>query len=666
MENMHYNMPAAQNQQAQGQQSDTKQKTVAPAFNVKDFLIMLAFNWYWIVLAGIVAFAIAFVYARSLQPQYQRVTDIQIQEQQAEAADISKFMGLQDPSKSVNMSNELYIIHSLKLASQVAEQLHMDVRYYTEGTFRRVYLYGNQPFTAKFAGGYIHNLTIGIRPETMETFHITSLRVDGHEVSIPEQDDFAYYFGSDFQLPITEEVLSLNVTDANYPALTAAQGKDVYIERVSPDVAAYRCQSMLETETKASTVVRIICTASSVAEADAVLREVTKAYNAQSIEAKNASAKSSADFVEERINETARELGETSDQLSSIGVSALTESASTAASAIGSASEKASAQDMAAKVQADLTTARALRTRMQQAIATKDYIPALPGFGDAGVGGQISAYNQLIQERENLIKNSSVDNPAVRKRDALIESMERTMLGAIDGYIEGLASQSRLAYARVARISSSEASAAKTAGYDSTALLAKSLGIAHKYKESYFQHLLEMREELRLQLAITDASTKVVEDPMGSTEPVYPQPKTIYLQFVAVGLLIPIAVIALILFLSSTIRGRKDVEDALTMPFVGEIPANENKKKKKSWVSKLMYARHQGGARQPHRRQRQHQEHDGRGVQHRADQPHLHGDARGQASADYLLHVVCSGRWQEFRVAQPRLAAGQQRQHGQA
>ena len=566
------------------------QKAAAPMFNPKEFAFMLLFNWYWPIIGAVVAFVIAFIYVRTLQPQYLRVTDIQITSAQANESspvDIAKYLGFDNGGSKAALDNELYIMHSLTLASHVAKALHLDVLYYKKGMFREIYLYEDRPFEFEFESAFTQRLEIGIRPETMETFHIVSMRVDGVESPIPEQDDFSYYFDSDFELPITHEKAHVRVSDKNYRFLTASLNEIIYVRRVSPSEAAYRCQSMIDTETRASSVIRISCVATSVGEADAVLTEFTKAYNEQSTEKRNASVHTSADFVAQRIEETARELGETSNKLTEYGIDLAADEAKTAMKGTN-AGELASARDALAKVQNALANAQSMAQRLQEALATKAYIPPMGAASAAGLDGQIAGYNQLIREREELMSMSSANNPAVLKRDADIESLSRNIMGGVNAYIETLSSEGRLASSRVARLNDAMQTNKPGAGYDTTDIEAKSLTISHKYKEEYFSYLLQKQEELRLQLAVSEDNAKVIEEPMGSTVPIYPVPLKMYLIFTGVGIAIPILIILIVLMMTNTVRGRKDVEDVLTMPFLGEIPAQEKKKGSKGFIAKML------------------------------------------------------------------------------
>ena len=598
MENMNY---GSRQQQPVGaatavSQTEAKTKQAAANFNVKDLLMLILINWYWFVISALIGGGLAYLYIQTIQPEYQRVSDIQIKTSRDDGLDMRSVLGMNN--NVTNMTNELYILKSLKLAREVANKTRMDVRYYKEGTFRRSFLYANRPFTVVFNNEYLHDLLIGVKLESAQTYSIESLFINGEKQVLT--DNQMYFFGSTVKLPVSEEEIVISVSDDNYPYLVENMDKVVYVSRTNLDNAARLCQSMITAESRASSMIRIICTASSVAEADDVLRGVTEVYKEQAVQEKNAMTINSVNFVEERIQETARELGENASKLNASGVvtgqkkGAAEAQASMAAASLG---ERSSAANQVSAINSNLDMARSIRARVQQSIAAKDYIPVLPGLAEAGVSGQITAYNNQIQQRNRLVENSSIENPAVRKMDAALGQQEMTMISTIDAYIETLEAEVKLASGRLARASAYAYSANKKQSFDSTAIEAQSLVISQEYKQEYFSFLLKRREELRLELAVANADARVVEDPMGSADPISPIPKAIYSKFIIVAVALPAVVLFLIVLLTSTVRGRKDVEDLLSMPFLGEIPDAEENPNKQKITLKKKKDKHRSGSR---------------------------------------------------------------------
>ena len=80
----------------------------------------------------------------------------------------------------------------------------------------------------------------------------------------------------------------------------------------------------------------------------------------------------------------------------------------------------------------------------------------------------------------------------------------------------------------------------------------------------------EVRETLTK--AIADNNARIIDPAYGSSTPA--APRSVIILFIALlfGLATPFGIIYLMEILDTTIRGRKDIEDKLSIPFLGDIP----------------------------------------------------------------------------------------------
>lgn len=581
MENMHYNFvpgaaPAAGAPAPDAAPAAKKHKAVR--IDIKDLLLMMVMNWHVFVIFTLVGAGLAYLYLRCQQPIFERMTDIEIKSQaKAGELDMTQYLGL--GGNGDDIKNELMIFSSYKVAREVATRMHLDVQQYRQGTFRRLYLFDDRCFEVSFADSYYTPMVLCIRPTSAQTFNIISIQ-RGEEVETLPNDMPPYFFGSPLLLPGTEEEITVSVGEKQYHNLLNSLNQDVYVARCSIDEAARRCQSQVTAVKQSNNVVRLSCTALSVSEADGILQAMTDVYQDFSIRDKNAITMNSVRFVDERIDETARELAEAEDKLVGAGIKLSATGSIVSAEKEGAGKEdgqRAAAQDQYSSNQMAVQRAQQMRASVSNAVSQRNYIPVVSGLDDAGLSSSVQAYNQLIQKRNRLVANSSDDNPAVIRLDQDIETIVQTISTSLDAYLVTKQSASREAANRVARYSNAATPA--TQGFDSAAVETKSLAITHEYKQEYFTYLLKRREELRLQLAVASANMRVIEDPMGSYEPIFPVVKSAYIKFMGGAFAIPALVMVLVALLTTTVRGRKDVEDELSLPFVGELPEIGDKKK---------------------------------------------------------------------------------------
>lgn len=100
-----------------------------------------------------------------------------------------------------------------------------------------------------------------------------------------------------------------------------------------------------------------------------------------------------------------------------------------------------------------------------------------------------------------------------------------------------------------------------------------------KIKEELYLYLLNKREGNALSQAITESNARVVDAATGSNSPIAPNLMQILLLAIILGLVIPGGILWLKVVLNTAVWNRKEVENAVSVPFLGEIPLREKKDK---------------------------------------------------------------------------------------
>lgn len=101
---------------------------------------------------------------------------------------------------------------------------------------------------------------------------------------------------------------------------------------------------------------------------------------------------------------------------------------------------------------------------------------------------------------------------------------------------------------------------------DSLVMADKIMAFDQSYKTEYMQYLLRRREDLMLQKAVIEDETRVIEDPMGGTDPISPVANRVFLYFLAAGIIASFFLLLIIALFKNTVRGRKFVESVHNMP----------------------------------------------------------------------------------------------------
>ena len=88
----------------------------------------------------------------------------------------------------------------------------------------------------------------------------------------------------------------------------------------------------------------------------------------------------------------------------------------------------------------------------------------------------------------------------------------------------------------------------------------------------------KQREETGISLAVTVANAKLVDTAFIDHIPVKPKKYVILFGAILIGFLLPIILIYILELLDTKIHSRKDVEDAIKVPILGDIPLGDEQK----------------------------------------------------------------------------------------
>ena len=211
-------------------------------------------------------------------------------------------------------------------------------------------------------------------------------------------------------------------------------------------------------------------------------------------------------------------------------------------------------------------------------------LPSNSGIDSQGIDSQISEFNKMLMQRNNYVANSSTENPVVKNLDKQLVATRHAICSSLDNVITALETQIK----NLQKYSNRTTSNIQANPTQAKNLL--SVERQQKVKESLYLYLLQKREENELNKAFTAYNTRVVSTPHGSKVPVAPVTRNIFMIAFAVGLMLPAVVLYVKESMNTRIRNRKEVEDAVSVPFLAEIP--EMSPKRHFWEKKPKHLTH--------------------------------------------------------------------------
>lgn len=532
---------------------ENNEKTVKESgfnINLRDIVELIIAKWYWFALSVFICVSAAYLYTRTLVPVYQRQAVMLVKTGGKNAnSDISAMLELQGGITGSGVENEMFILRSHQLVREVVNRLHLDVSYEKEGFFRNTSLYAESPVEVNFIDPYHDYYRTKVTPLDVKNYTILGKR---------------YAYGDTIQTEAGRIVVNLKPEN-----LSAYIGKPVSVTRISPETAAAIYKGGISTSLagKGTTMVQITCTGDNVSRADAILNALINVYNETIIEDKNRIAVNTAKFIDERIAVIGKELGDVEEELTDFKQRNRIIGSEGNGTQFLAESSRMKTENL--QMETELSIAQSIKSYLLDATRNNQLIPNVSGVGDASVQSQITAYNELMLQRNHLLAESGAKNPVVQTADKNLAEMRTVISGSMDNYIKNL--RLRLEKTRaVERQINSEIQAVPK-----QEKMALSIIRQQSIKEALYTFLLNKREENALQLAVTEANIRVVESPFGSNAPIAPHSTTFLLAALVVGLAIPLGIQILTMLWNTSVRGRKDIEDYTTIPLLGEIPSRK-------------------------------------------------------------------------------------------
>ena len=350
-------------------------------------------------------------------------------------------------------------------------------------------------------------------------------------------------------------------------------GKAVTISKRNREEIALTYSNSLQVAlaSKTATIINLTLQDVSIPRAEDVLNMLIAVYNEDAINDKNQVTVNTSNFINDRLIIIEEELGSVDADIETYKrENQLTDISSETGMYLQESSQY-SKEGLGLENQ--VTLAKYIRDYLTDPHKSSDLIPANTGIADVNIEGQISEYNNLLLKRDKLIGNSSNKNPVVMDLNNSLSAMKQTIIRAIDNLIVGLNIKIKNIREREAQTSRRISAVPTQQKY------VLSVERQQKIKEELYLYLLNKREENALSQAITESNARVIDAAQGSRSPVAPKSMMILLAAVVLGLAIPAGIIWLQMVMNTTVRTRKDVEDAVSIPFLGEIPLRDKKNK---------------------------------------------------------------------------------------
>ncbi len=533
--------------------------------NLMDLIVYLVSKWRWFALSIAVCVGIAwFNYARSPFVYYRSATVIiKDPSNKTSTTGLDRFDNI---INKVNVANEILQFRSKKLMREVVQRLHADVSYQVEEGLRLNELYTQSPVLLSFPDAL---------PE--QRFSLTVTPKDKNTVELSECSGIGDGTSRTVSLNDTVEIskgMRVVATPTNYYG-ASWQNIPIRVRKFSLEsmVNYYRGALGIQQEEEESSILTLALKDNSAARAEDVLNTLIFVYNEEAIRDKNQVAINTADFINERLIIIESELGSVESDLESFKQRNQIVDIASSAGMYMTESQKYSID--ALELETQLRLAQFIKNYLTDPTKDTDLIPSNTGIGDMNIESQISLYNTAKLKRDALVDDSSENNPVVQELNNSLRAMKQNIIRAVDNMIVTLNVKRNDAQSRELQAQD------RVTSIPTKERQMLSIERQQKIKETLYLYLLNKREENALSQAMADNNARVIDGAEGSTQPISPNRNRILLLGLIVGLAIPGVSCLTVLFMDTRVRSRKEVEKALSVPFLGEIPLDREAGKRR-------------------------------------------------------------------------------------
>jgi capsular exopolysaccharide synthesis family protein len=530
------------------------------SINLRDLLFKYLIHWKWFLVSLLLFVIGAKLYLRYSIPEYKTQSTLLIKREDSGA--MSELAAFQDlsmfSSSGRDLDDEIEVLKSRTLIEKTIKEGNFNISYILEGRIKSSESYDNDipievDFIQKAKDFYTIDTTFFLKKINSTSFQLYS-----------QKDSLAgnYKYGE----PINSKKLGVFIVNKND---LKSSGFNVHLKLESLNHTADRFGGKLavSTLTKYTNVLELSMVDPVAKKSEDFINKLVEIYNRDAIVDKNLISENTAKFIEERLAIISKELDGVEKDVENYKDKNKITDLSTEASLYLENSSESQKNGLLINTQLKVVD---LMLDFMTTNSNSDIIPANIVPEDNNSAGLIAEYNNLVIERNKILKSATTENPTVIRltdkiasiKSSIFESLSK-LKSSLNIKNKAITNQTNTINGRISEIPRQEREF-------------RGIFRQQQVKEELYLYLFKKREETAITLAVTAPISKVIDAAYSSDSPVSPKRNLIYLVALILGLLVPFSIIYLIDLFDNKVKNRHDLENHLTLPFIGDIPHSED------------------------------------------------------------------------------------------
>ncbi len=544
-------------------------------FSFNFLFSLFVLNWKWFVLSVVVCLAGSMLYLRYQTPIYMSAAKVFIKGENNSRGSRSSLnvSNLGTITNTEGIANEMEILKSKSIALDAVKRLKLYITYRYEGRFVDRLVYKTQPVTVELDAQSVDALQSPI--SLVISYENGNYQVTGQYTMIHKERG-AETRNINAKLPVIPARIRTAVGYLTFLRNTNStahmkDGQKLLVSVVPPANAAAAFAGRLGiSQVEETSIAQLTMTDEEPSRAQDYLEQLMISYNDEANRDKNIVAVRTEEFINSRLEKINAELGMTEGQLESFKrQNRMLDLNMTASNAFG---QSTNYDQKIADMNTQLALFNSIGDYMNDPSNRYQTLPSNVGLTDQAASSLINTYNQIVLERNKLLRTANENSPSVipltEQLNDLTSSIRRAMSQARNNFeIQRNSMQSQFSKYN-AQVQQSPAQER----------ILNQIGRQQEVRSGLYLMLLQKREENSVSLAATADKGKLIDAP-SFVGKIYPNDNKIIGGSLAAGFFAPLLILILLQLMRYKIEGHDDVARITKLPIVADIPvASESAK----------------------------------------------------------------------------------------
>ena len=540
----------------------------------------IVLNWYWFVLSLIIFGSLGAIYLRYATPMYQATAKLLIKDESnsnRRGSSLQNMSNLGIISNSTGIDNEMEILTSHSIAEDAIRDLKLYVNYSTKGRVKDIILYRNQPLNVDVDQAHLERLNAPINLSITRDSLTYTVTGTYYVPTNDNSNEGPYSINRKFtSLPATIATRAGIITISPNYGHSLKNADVLNVSILSPRMASNKYVNELQVAqtAKSTSIAQLQLTDEVPQRSLDYLKQLAIVYNRQANEDKNTIALRTDKFINDRLGKINAELGKTEGQLQNYkqqnGIVELKMNAGNSVANQNNSELKLA--EVETQIELFNTIAREVESSSRN---LSQVIPSNVGLDDQSSTSLINKYNELVLERNRLLRSASESSPVVEPLTAQIRELNGNIRRAISAARQNLQIQRDAVSAQVNKFNE------QVAETPQQERMLTQIDRQQEVKSGLYLMLLQKREENSISLAATADKGKLIDDPQLIGK-ISPKSTSIMLIALLIGLALPVLVILILQFFRYKIEGHDDVARLTKLPIIADVAIASNKAKGKA------------------------------------------------------------------------------------